>query len=352
MLVRFGTDSNKFVLAFMICAAIVSSVISNVPTCVVFLSVVMEYLKMYTGEDEKRTGKTLMIGIPVASMIGGMITPAGSSINLLAISLLERVTGLSISFAQWMCIGIPVAVIILPLSWCLLVKAFPPAEMDRKKNGTFIKNLAIPEKLMPEEMKVISIFSVMFVFWFLSSWIPSINIMVVALLGCCVYCLPRLGVLNVREFIKSVSWDAFFLVGTVLSMGSALVNNGVSDIIIKLVPNFMGTPKVLILMCVTFITFLLLIVIPVAPSLVAFLAPVVIQIAVSTKMSPALTMMLCAICACNCYLFPLDTVCLISYSKGYYKMSDMAKITAPLQVCIVIVASFCAYVAGGMFGWL
>ena len=345
LLIRFGKNSRLLVLAFMICTALVSSVISNVPTCTVFIAISSELLKLLSDQDQKKTGKTFMIGIPVASMIGGIMTPAGSSINLLAINLLESNSDSDITFVKWMCFGVPIVILFLPLAWFILIKVFPPAEIDKGKIKNFVSDLNIPTKIIPEEKRVIVIFLVIFILWLSSSWISSINVMVVSLIGCGVFCMPRIGVLSVKEFIDKISWDAFFLVGTVLSLGSALVNNGVSGKMIQLLPET-GETQILVLACVAAVTFILLIFIPVAPSLITFFIPIVIHVALSSKIAPALAVMLCAMCAGNCYLFPLDTVCLLSYSQGYYKMFEMPKVTAKLQICFVVIASLCVYAIG------
>lgn len=345
LLVRFGKNSKLLVLVFMIATSLISSVMSNVPACAIFIAIITELLKLLPEEDRKKTGKTFMIGIPVASMIGGIMTPAGSSINLLALSILESNTDYDITFVQWMCFGIPIVMVILPLAWMILIKVFPPAQIENNKINTFIGEMNIPEKFQPQEKHVLMIFSVIFALWLASSWIHSINIMVVSLIGCAVFCIPGFGVLSAKEFFQKVSWDAIFLVGTVLSLASALSTNGVSDKMISMLPD-MGDSQLLIYIGIAVITFILLIFIPVAPSLVALFTPVAIHIALSANINPALGVMLCAMCAGQCYLFPLDTVCLLSYSHGYYKMFEMPKMTAIIQACFVVVSSLFIYSIG------
>jgi len=345
LLVKFGNNSNKLVLVFMIATALISSVMSNVPACAIFIAIITELLKLLPEEDRKKTGKTFMIGIPVASMIGGTMTPAGSSINLLALSILEANTEYDITFVQWICFGIPIVLVVLPLAWFILIKVFPPAKIQKENIKKFINDLKLPEKMLPEEKRVLIIFSVIFALWLASSWIRSINIMVVSLLVCGVFCLPKIGVLSIKEFFEKVSWDAIFLVGTVLSLASALVTNGVTDSMISMVPD-MGQMPILIYMGIAALTFILLIFIPVAPSLVAVFTPVVIHIALTANMNPALAVMLCAMCTGQCFLLPLDTVSLLSYSHGYYKMFEMPKMTAILQLCIVVISSALVYFIG------
>ncbi|MGN1156124.1 MAG: SLC13 family permease [Agathobacter sp.] len=352
ILCHFQKSNEYLVLAFMVCAALTSSIISNVPTCALFLSITIEFLEFFPEAEKKQNGRTLMIAIPLASMIGGIMTPAGSSINLLAINLLAKYTGETITFLQWMSIGVPATILILPIAWFILIKIFPPSEIEKKQLDQFLSTFRLPEKLLSDEIRVMGITGIMLVLWILSSFISGINIMVVALLGCCAFCMPHLGVLDVNEFIKKNSWDAFFLVGTVLSLGNALVNNGLSDSFVRLLPDFSNVPNFFFLLFIALITFLLLIIIPVAPSLVTFMTPAIIETAIAAGFHPAMVTIVCAMCACNCYLLPLDTVCLLTYSKGYYSMSDMPKVTAPLQLCISVIIVTLGIGVGYLLGWV
>lgn len=345
LLLKFGKNSKLFVLSFMICTSLVSTVISNVPTCAVFIAIILEMLNLMPEDEKKQTGKTFMIGIPIASMIGGVVTPAGSSINLLAINLLQGSTDYDVTFIEWMLFGLPLAAIILPFAWFILVKVFPPADIKKENIDKFINDLKVPEKIIPEEKRAIIIFSTIFILWLSSSWIRSINIMVVSLIGCGVICMPKIGMLSVKEFINKVSWDSFFLVGTVLSLGSALVKNGVIDKAIQFLPSFGGS-QVLVLACVALCSFIFLVFIPVAPSFVTIFAPIVIHIALNANINPALTIMICAMCAGNAYLLPLDTVALLSFGHGYYKMFEMSKVTYIVQIAMVVVMSVLFTVIG------
>lgn len=125
-----------------------SSIVSNVPTCAIFMAISLEFIKVYEREEDRRhTGKAFMIAIPVSSMIGGMMTPAGSSINLIAVSQLEKYNGTTVSFVQWMCAGIPLAVVVVPLAWFLMVKVYRPAPVSRENIGRFIDSMDIPERM-------------------------------------------------------------------------------------------------------------------------------------------------------------------------------------------------------------
>ena len=67
-------------------------------------------------------GASLMLGIAYAATIGGMGTLIGTPPNALFASLMESTYGVTIGFARWMLLGVPVVVVLVPLSWLVLTR--------------------------------------------------------------------------------------------------------------------------------------------------------------------------------------------------------------------------------------
>ncbi len=347
----FGKNIQMVLFSIMLATALFSAIVSNVPTCAIFMAISLDFLELYDSEEgRKRTGRAFMIAIPVASMIGGMMTPAGSSVNLIAIMQLEKYAGTTVSFVQWMCVGIPMAAVMLPLAWCLMIRVYKPEQVSEERIQEFVREMDIPEKMGVKEKKVTVIVGCMLILWISSSWIALFDVMVIATLGCCVMFLPGIRVLDVETFLRENSWDVFFLVGTVLSLSGAMLNNGVSDAIAGLIPSSLELSAPVLIAFVAVLMFAALIVIPVATSLVPILAPTLIALATNAGAAPALVMLTASVCACNCYLLPLDTVPLITYSKGYYAMTDMSKTTLFLQIGLVILSAVWIPLAAGVVG--
>lgn len=347
---KFGKNIRFALLAVMVCTALVSSFVSNVPTCAIFMAISLSFLDLYKDDAEKRrTARAFMIGVPIASMIGGMMTPAGSSINLLAISQLEALTGQTITFVQWMCAGIPLSIVMVPLAWFLICKVYKPADVSKSEISGFVESFDIPKRMSIPEIKVVVIIGIMFALWIASSWIKSINVMVVAILGCCVMFLPKIEILDLDTFLRENSWDAFFLVGTVLSISMAMINNGVSDYLAAAIPIVHVSAPILIAGTALLI-FATLVIIPVATSMIPIMAVPLVAIATNAGVSPSLILMTAALCAGNCYLLPLDTVTLITYGKGYYSMTDMPKSTVYMQLAMVVLCALWLPVIGNLFG--
>ena len=348
---KFGKNINRLLFAIMLVTALLSSVISNVAAAAVFIPIITQFLTVYDNEeDRKKTARAYMIALPVASMIGGMMTPAGSSINMLAISMLEKYAGTTIPFVKWMIMGIPLTVVLLPVAWFLCVKVFKPAPLSREKINSYIDRVMteIPGKMTGKEKYVLVILFAMLVLWIISSWVPVLNITAVALVGLMLYFLPgKMQILTWKDFTSSVSLEAFLLMGTMISMGSVISSSGLSGWISAVIfPASLNTATPLFLMFVAVITFVLLIPIPVAPALITMLASPLILLAQGSGVSPALTMAVFGLCACNCYLLPLDTVPLMTYATGAYDMFDMPKATAAVQVVMIVLSSLWLSVCG------
>ena len=106
------------VLMFMIATAVISAFVSNLPCTALFAGIAMSSIieveqKNGTAKHAANLGKALMIGIAYASCMGGMITPAGSALNIMTLNMLGANAGFTISFLDWVIICAPIALILL-----------------------------------------------------------------------------------------------------------------------------------------------------------------------------------------------------------------------------------------------
>lgn len=338
LLIRlFGVKSKNLLFAVMLCAALLSSIMSNVATTAVLITVILSFLKVYDDpEEETQSGKAFMIGLPIASMIGGMMTPAGSPLNLLALGFLED-AGIYVSFVHWVIIAAPITVVALVVSWLIISHVFKPAQISEEKAQEYIESLQIPSYFDRKEKCVCVIMAGMIILWVLSSWFPALNITVVGTVGFALLFFPGIQVLTWEEYVKHVSWASYFLIGSMMTFGNALNQSGVSEWLIDVL--FSGRSAVsvtLIVLIICLLVFILLIPIPIGPALISILGLPFVTLAKSWGISPVILLMPLVLCASNCYLLPLDTVPLLTYSTGYYKITDMPKVSVAIQLLIAV----------------
>lgn len=352
---KFGQNINRLLFAIMLVTAVLSSVISNVAAAAVFIPIIMQFLQVYDNEDDrKRSAKAFMIALPVASMIGGMMTPAGSSINMLAISMLEKHAEMTIPFVHWMLMGIPLTVILLPLAWLICIKIFKPAPLASEKITNYVDEVMqeLPPKMTAKEIYVLIVLFVMLVLWILSSWIPVLQVAAVALIGLLLFFIPgKAQVLTWKDFTRCVSLEAFILMGTMISLGGVITSSGLSAWLSNVIfPATFVSSTPLVIGFIALVTFILLIPIPVAPALITMLAGPLIAFCGNIGVSPVLIMAAFGLCASNCYLLPLDTVPLMTFATGSYGMFDMPKATVWIQIIMIIASSLWLTVVGLILG--
>ena len=97
---------------------------------------------------------------------------------------------------------------------------------------------------------------------------------------------------------------------------------------------------------------MLLIPIPIGPALISMLGGPFISLAEAWGYSPTLLILPLVICAACCFLLPLDTVPLLTYATGYYKMTDMPKVSIPIQIVLVVLVAIWVPIGLMILGYL
>lgn len=334
-----GGSVNLFLLAVMSATFLISSIMSNIPATAMFIPICMSFLECYErDEDKKSAGRAFMIGLAVAGMVGGTITPAGSSNNLISLSILEETGGVAIRFIDWMLICAPIAFIILPISWLLIVLVFKPAKIEKAKIDSFRHGLEALPRPDAKEIIVGAVMLTMIVLWVLSSWYPRLDTSIVAIAGMAVMFLPGIDIFTWKEFSKEVSWAVVLMVGSVLCVGGILIKSGVAgrlgDLLFSVTPGM--SAAVLILKLALFICVMQLL-IPNGPAVIASTTPLVIAAANAVGINPAmLTIPLCVLASWT-IIIPLSAVPMVTYSFGYYKVTDIGKVGVPVLAIVTLI---------------
>ena len=129
---KVGSKPSRLILGFMLATAFLSMWISNTATTIMMLAIGLAVLKqadLSFGKD-KTVGLSvaLLLGIAYSASIGGMATLVGTPPNLALVRLFElsfpaaAEAGFSISFGQWMLLGVPLSTVMLTIVWLILTR--------------------------------------------------------------------------------------------------------------------------------------------------------------------------------------------------------------------------------------
>ncbi|MDW7739291.1 MAG: DASS family sodium-coupled anion symporter [Bacillota bacterium] len=354
LLKKSGNSASKILLVFMIATALLSSIMSNVPVTSLFMGLALGLLaKMRDKQSKADFGKVIMISIPFAGMIGGIMTPVGSSINILTLSLLEEHSGITVSFLEWMVFGIPVTIVLLPVCWLILNRLFKPADLDKSIITDFLMNDEIPRKMDIQEKKLLVIISAVIILWVASSWVPMLNLTLIAVAGMILLFMPGIKILEWEEFSCDVSWNAIIMMGGVISIGQAAIKAELGDWLVNLFIHRLVTLDLFMLLVVIgLFVALLKLPIPIAPAIITILVAPLYSLALLININPVILFIPLAFLGGACLLVPLDAVPLITYSQGYYSIRDMFVSGSLTTIVWVLVTAAWIPVVARIFGLL
>jgi len=344
-----GISTGKVLFAFMVGSAAFSAIISNVPVTALMMGLALSIIEpMGLKPGESRLGKCFMLAIPFAAMIGGFATPAGSSVNVLALFLLNEYTGIGISFVDWMLMGIPICIVILPFAWWVIIKMFKPEKIEPEVMESIVNHIEIPTKLTVKEWKILAIIFTISSLWIASSWVPALNLTLIAIGGLLLFFLPGMNLFTWEQFNEDVGWDGILLIGSVTALGSAVVVTGLGSWIVETaLSGFLGMGIVATTGLVGMLVNLLHLILPVAPALVSMSIVPFVDVANLIGINPAIfTFTIAALSGC-CLLVPLDAVPIMTYTKKYYTIWDMFKAGSIVSIVLVIlVALWLPFISG------
>ncbi|MEO0998722.1 MAG: SLC13 family permease, partial [Pseudomonadota bacterium] len=121
---RAGDRPAFIVGGFMLAAALLSMWISNTATTIMLAPIAVSVAYAILGERARGAPLTIsiLLGLAYGASIGGIATPVGTPTNLIVIGYLDSQAGVSLGFADWMKLGLPVVAVMLPAAWLTVTR--------------------------------------------------------------------------------------------------------------------------------------------------------------------------------------------------------------------------------------
>jgi sodium-dependent dicarboxylate transporter 2/3/5 len=264
-----GRKPRALVLAMMLATAFVSLWVSNTATAMVMVPIAASLLSARRSEqtgssngeahphacgearqEEDAFGAALILGIAFSATIGGMGTLIGTPPNALFAAVMEKSYGVSIGFGQWMLIGLPIVLVLIPITWLVLTRiAFrvPDAELPAAAFP------AAPETMSRGERFVAVVLAATAVAWIFRPWLSKLlgtaalsdaGIAITAALV--LFLMPErwVGSRALLEWddVKGIRWDVLILFGGGLALADAIGSSGLADWIGSRVGGLRGLP--------------------------------------------------------------------------------------------------------------
>lgn len=364
-----GGSGRSLIGGFMLVSALLSMWVMNTSTTMMLLPIALSIIIViknsvkHLNEKEKNDFQyALLLGLAYAASMGGMSTLVGTAPNAMMAAFMLDTYGIEIDFSRWMLVGIPLALVMVPLAWLTLTRIIFKVDFKTGYKGQ--------EKLkqMKEEMGKISlpekkvgiIFIVLALTWILRPLltnIPGLSALDdsgIAMAGALAIFLIPSGDKNDPFLlrwvhIEKLPWSILLLFGGGLSLASAVSKTGLAKWLgVNLVD--IGTlPLVAIVVLITaMIIFLTELTSNIATT--ATFLPVVGAIAVEMGINPIILVAPIPLAASCAFMLPVATPPnAIVFGSGLLTIPKMMRAGLVLNIIGIVIVSIVAITLAPQF---
>lgn len=344
------------VAGLMAVTAFLSMWMSNTATAVMMLPIGLSMIKMAHASSQDDFAKAVLLAIAYSASIGGIATLIGTPPNALLAAYLSKSYQIQITFADWMLLGVPLALVMLGFCWVWLCKIHFKLPATSSGQHNFKQELSALGPLRRSEALVLLVFGLAAISWISQQWLvkwtglPLNDTMIALVAATLLFILP--GEPQQRLLVwkdsQQLPWGVLLLFGGGLSMAEQIQKTGVSELLAQQLSLLHGIPPVFILLTVTSLIIFLTEVTSNTATAAAFL-PLLGPVAVSMELSPLYLVVPAALAASFAFMMPVATPPnAIVFASGKLQIKDMVKAGLVLNLLGIVAISIASSLLGPM----
>ena len=369
-----GGRPRSIIAGVMASCAFLSMWVSNTATALMMLPIGLSLVAlMPTGNDEgdpggqgtdseaaaerRRFGTALMLGIAYACSIGGMGTLIGTPPNAFLAGFMLESYGVTIGFAEWMLLGVPVVLVGLPLCYLLLTRIVFPIHAREVPGGRELvdREAEAMGPMSSAERRVAVVFVLTAVAWMTRpilvnsfAWLSGLTDAGIAMSAALVLFLIPSGEPGGQrlldwELAREAPWGILVLVGGGLSLAAAVDATGLSAWLGTGVGGLTGWPLPILLLAIVVVVILLTELTSNTATAATFL-PVLGGVALGLGRDPLLLAVPAALAASGAFMLPVATPPnAIVYGSGAVSIDDMMRAGIWLNVLFSVLVTAATY---------
>ncbi len=358
----FGSNGRSLIAGFMLASAVISMWVMNTSTTMMLLPIAVSIIsvihKSVPALDDKARDDfqyALLLGVAYGATIGGMATLVGTLPNAMLAGFMLETYGTEIDFARWMLIGVPLAIVMLPLAWLALTRwAFNvnfknsgEGKAELKRMHSELGRMTVPET------RVAIVFSVLVIAWVgrpIFSLLPGLSALDdsgIAMAGAiALFLIPsgdKTDPLLIRwQYVERLPWNVLLLFGGGLTLASAVSQSGLAEWIGNSLHGFTALPLVaLVIIAATMI--ILLTEFTSNTATTATFLPIVGAIAVAASIDPIVLAVPVTLAASCAFMLPVATPPnAIVFGSGMLTIPVMVRAGVLLNIAGIVAVSLAA----------
>jgi len=364
-----GGNGRSLVGGFMLASALISMWVMNTSTTMMLLPIAVSIIavihKTVDSLDDK--GRTdfqfaLLLGVAYGATIGGMATLVGTAPNAMFAAFMLENYGTDIQFSNWMMVGLPLSILMLPLSWLVLTRLVFKVDFVTSDEGrAALRNMKLElGSITVPEIRVAIVFLLMASSWILRPVlvkIPALGALddsLIAIAGAIILFLVPSGektdpVLLRWKYAEQLPWGVLLLFGGGLTLANAVSRTGLAEWLGGSLHAVGALPLILIVViAATLIIFLTELTSNIATT--ATFLPVVGAIAIEAGYDPIVLAVPVTLAASCAFMLPVATPPnAIVFGSGLLTVPRMARAGLALNLIGIVLVSTVAYKIAPMF---
>lgn len=357
-----GTSPSRIILGFMVATAFLSMWVSNTATTVMMMPIGLAVIKAcadITGEKDLHKNPFaigLMLSLAYAASIGGLATIIGTPPNTIMVAQIDKLYGQTITFLDWMKVGLPLAATFLIITWLLITKVLFRVKGDilQGKGEALIQaEIAKLGPMKKEERLIITVFGLVATLWILLGLVhwpifKGVSDASIAMTGALLlFIIPsdmKNGVflLDWKTAVK-IPWDVILLFGGGLCLAGGFQETGLTKYIAGLLVGLEGMHLIYIIAAVVALNIFLTEVTS-NTAVATLMIPVMGAIAVGIHVHPYGTIVAACIACSYAFMLPVATPPnAVVFGSGAVTIRQMARTGLWLNILGIIQITLVVY---------
>ena len=364
-----GGSGRLLVGGFLFASALISMWVMNTSTAMMLTPVAISVITVIhssirTLDDRARDGfqNALLLAVAYGSTIGGMTTLVGTLPNAMFAAFMLESYGSTINFANWMMIGIPLAILLLPICWLALTRwAFDVSFETSGEGKAELRRLR--EELGPisaPETRIAIVAGIMVVlwvgrpFWIQLPGLSALDDSGIAIAGAiAMFVIPSGNkddpVLLTWKYAEQLPWGVILLFGGGLSLANAFVVTGLAEWIGHTLQVIGTLPLLVIVASITALIIFLTELTSNTATTATFL-PIVGAVAIEAGYDPIVLAVPVTLAASCAFMLPVATPPnAIVFGSGLLTIPKMMRAGLAINIAGIAVVTFAAMVLAPRF---
>jgi len=367
---KFKSSPKSLVFGFMCATAFLSMWISNSATAIMMLPIALSIITVFK-EDKNNIknnnfDKALVLSIAFSATIGGIATIIGTPPNTVMAAMLSEMYNYEINFVDWLKIGLPTSIILLPITWIILTfLCFPLGSKTSIKDKVIKDKIKELGKISQDEIMVGIVFIITASLWISRKWISTaldgvipagaLNDSTIAIMAAIFLFIipsnrPKRKRLIDWQVAQNIPWGALILIGGGLSLATVINSSGLATWIGSLSSN-LSNISIIFIVLICIVSIIVLTELTSNTATASTFIPIMGATALGLGQDPLLLIIPATLAASCAFMMPVATPPnTIAYASGHLKISDMIKAGIWLNIIsIIIIGVIIALILGPVF---